>query len=365
MGFYLRKSVRAGPFRFNLSKSGVGVSAGVPGFRIGSGPRGNYVHAGRHGVYYRATLGGRPRAQQVQPPYRPWVQPPSAEVLLEDVTGASAGDLVATAPGDLVDQLNAAAGRHRIAPWLIAALGVVLLVKPIIGAFLLIPGAPTVAWFWLHDRARRSVVAFYDVNDEIAAWFDALVSAISALGRAEGLWRINATGAVKTTYQYKVNAGATTIVSRAVMRTGLTGPRVLATNIAIPMMTSGRQALHFLPDRLLVREGRRFSDVPYRSLTVDSAPNRFIEDGGVPGDSQQVDTTWRFINKSGGPDRRFNNNRQLPVMLYGRLVLSSKDGLLWLIDVSKAALADQVATAIKAAPRALEHRVADSMPVSS
>ncbi|MGI3781861.1 MAG: DUF4236 domain-containing protein, partial [Janthinobacterium lividum] len=38
MGFYLRKSLHAGPFRLNLSKSGVGVSAGVPGFRIGTGP---------------------------------------------------------------------------------------------------------------------------------------------------------------------------------------------------------------------------------------------------------------------------------------------------------------------------------------
>ena len=59
MGFYVRKSLKAGPFRFNLSKSGVGVSAGVPGFRVGSGPRGNYVHVGAHGVYYRASLGAR------------------------------------------------------------------------------------------------------------------------------------------------------------------------------------------------------------------------------------------------------------------------------------------------------------------
>jgi hypothetical protein len=55
VGFYVRKSVKAGPFRFNLSKSGVGVSVGVPGFRVGTGPRGNYVFAGRDGFYYRAS----------------------------------------------------------------------------------------------------------------------------------------------------------------------------------------------------------------------------------------------------------------------------------------------------------------------
>src|SRR4051812_30396921 len=62
MSFYLRKSIRVGPIRFNLSKSGIGISAGITGFRIGTGPRGNYVHMGRGGLYYRKTLpssGGR------------------------------------------------------------------------------------------------------------------------------------------------------------------------------------------------------------------------------------------------------------------------------------------------------------------
>lgn len=35
MGFYYRKSVKLGPFRVNLSKSGVGYSVGGRGFRTG------------------------------------------------------------------------------------------------------------------------------------------------------------------------------------------------------------------------------------------------------------------------------------------------------------------------------------------
>ncbi len=56
MSWYLRKSIKAGPFRFNLSKSGIGVSGGIPGLRVGSGPRGHYIHAGKGGLYYRKTL---------------------------------------------------------------------------------------------------------------------------------------------------------------------------------------------------------------------------------------------------------------------------------------------------------------------
>lgn len=56
MGLYLRKSIKVGPLRFNLSKSGVGVSTGIKGFRVGTGPRGNYIHMGAGGIYYRATI---------------------------------------------------------------------------------------------------------------------------------------------------------------------------------------------------------------------------------------------------------------------------------------------------------------------
>ena len=56
MGFYIRKALKVGPLRFKLSKSGVGVSAGVKGLRLGTGPRGNYVHMGRGGLYFRKSL---------------------------------------------------------------------------------------------------------------------------------------------------------------------------------------------------------------------------------------------------------------------------------------------------------------------
>jgi hypothetical protein len=56
MGLYFRKSLRLGPLRLNLSRSGLGVSTGVPGLRMGVGPRGSYMHAGRGGLYYRKSL---------------------------------------------------------------------------------------------------------------------------------------------------------------------------------------------------------------------------------------------------------------------------------------------------------------------
>src|SRR5690349_15613097 len=56
MGWYLRKSLRLGPLRINLSKSGVGGSVGVTGLRVGTGPKGPYLQGGRDGLYFRESL---------------------------------------------------------------------------------------------------------------------------------------------------------------------------------------------------------------------------------------------------------------------------------------------------------------------
>jgi hypothetical protein len=45
MGFIYRKSVNFGPFRVNLSKSGVGYSVGGKGFRAGTSARGRRYSA--------------------------------------------------------------------------------------------------------------------------------------------------------------------------------------------------------------------------------------------------------------------------------------------------------------------------------
>jgi hypothetical protein len=65
MGWFLRKSFRVGPLRFNLSKSGVGVSAGVKGARVGMDARGRgYIAGGRAGLYFRQRLSSAPRAAE-------------------------------------------------------------------------------------------------------------------------------------------------------------------------------------------------------------------------------------------------------------------------------------------------------------
>jgi DNA polymerase III epsilon subunit family exonuclease len=364
MGFYIRKSVKAGPFRFNLSKSGLGVSAGVPGFRVGTGPRGNYVQMGRGGLYYRATLGNRTtthsRNAQHAPQYRAPSYQPSG-IVMGDVTGNTVFAMEPTGGGDVVEQLNTAATRIPFGwPVTAAAALLGLLVGMPWGILVWTVLAVPCIWLILWDQARRKVVLFYDVDDEPANWFSSVVEQWAWLSGSQKVWRVVQSGAVRTTYQFKTNSGASNIINRVDAAAGLTGPKQLATNIAVPSITAGKSALYFLPDRVLVRDGKRFSDIGYPFLGVHAGDTRFIETA-PPRDGLQVDTTWQYVNVKGGPDRRFKNNRQIPIMLYGTVDINTAQGLQWHLYVSRRDAAVPIATVLAAARAAIQ-QVGPSTP---
>ncbi|HEX2950190.1 MAG TPA: DUF4236 domain-containing protein [Armatimonadota bacterium] len=69
MGWRFRRSISLGKgVRLNLSKSGVGISAGVKGFRVGMGPRGTYSSMGIPGTgLYNIQYYGTKNASHTSP----------------------------------------------------------------------------------------------------------------------------------------------------------------------------------------------------------------------------------------------------------------------------------------------------------
>ncbi|EJK87332.1 MULTISPECIES: SH3 domain-containing protein [Rhizobium] len=341
MPFYIRKSVKAGPFRFNFSKGGVGVSVGVKGLRVGTGPRGHYVHAGRGGLYYRASLGSAGKRHHVA--RHP---PPSVQVTFEESTvnmmEIESGDVMEMRDekfSDLLDEINAKASQWRLSAlfgWIFALLGILLVVRASpVGIWVLIAALP--AWAigsWL-DSYRRSTVLFYDIDGPVEQAYKDIVAAFDGLNGCAGKWHIEAGGAINDLTTWKRNAGASHLVKRTATKLGYALPKVIKSNITPPSMQVGKQVIYFMPDVALIAHNSRFGAVSYSDLRVRWQESRFIEDGHVPRDAKIVDHTWQHPNKSGGPDRRFRNNRQLPVCLYDTLHLQSDSGLNEVLEFSQ------------------------------
>jgi len=339
MPFYFRKSVNVGPFRFNLSKGGIGVSAGIKGLRFGTGPRGHYIHAGVGGLYYRSSIpNGSKRArplpsqQPLQPSHR---MPPVYREQNVEMLRISSADVLQMEDArfsDILDDLIAKQNSTSMTMVLGGAGAVITLFAAFAGgpgglvAGLIFAGAATLVGAWL-DSFQRSSVLIYDLDDDANAAYQAVTAAFDGLVACVGKWHIDAGGAVRDIHTWKRNAGAGHMVDRRPTVFDYSLPRVIKSNITPPAIKSGKETLYFLPDFLLVVDACKVGAVGYDSLSIRWQDSNFIEDGTVPADTQVLTHVWKHPNKSGGPDRRFANNYQIPVCLYESIYLTSSNGL--------------------------------------
>ena len=369
MGLYLRKSVRVGPFRFNLSKSGIGVSAGITGLRIGTGPRGNYVHMGRHGLYYRATIPSASRggARNVAVPDRgPNLAASETHEVMTEIESADVAQMVDSSSVELLNELSAKRRRIRMWPISFAASGVLLLSASanawpasVLVALLLLG---VVGTFVAHqrDQLAKTVVLMYDFDAEMERAFDVLHQAADELASCKKAWHISAQGDVR---DRKYHAGASRLVQRKATTIRTADPPYVKSNVQTVAIAVGRQTLHFFPDRVLVYDRGSVGAVGYPTLDVEVTQQRFIEDEGVPRDATVVDRTWKYVNKKGGPDRRFKDNPELPICLYDRLAFTSVSGLNEVVQVSRAGVGEGFRDAIKLlareTPEEILHRATD------
>lgn len=358
MGFYIRKAISVGPFRFNLSKSGVGVSAGVRGLRFGTGPRGNYVHMGRDGLYYRKTLPSGSRNDQVAHD-KPELQQSHTEIDHETLTEIESGDLgqmVDSSSADLVTEMNNKRKKIRVWPF-VAVFGLIAAFITFQNSQSPIPAIVVAAitvllaiFLSVKDSLRKTTVLFFELEPEIESVYQKLHDAFGQISSCSSKWHVEAEGAVK---DRKRNAGATSVIKRTSISLGIGHPPYVKTNISVPSIPVGKQTLYFFPDKVLVFEANSVGAVSYPNLNISVESTRFIEDGSVPRDAEVVDRTWKYVNKRGGPDKRFKDNRELPIALYEDIHFTSDTGLNERIEISRVGNGDSFERSISALAKSI------------
>ena len=165
MSFYIRKSLSVGPFRFNLSKSGIGLSTGIKGFRVGTGPRGNYVHMGRGGIYFRQTLPSSSSSEARRIPSEvPEEQ--SSSIEFKEIESGSVSQMVDSSSAALLEEISSKSKKLLIWPWVLGfsiclLLALAAMNSPVWIYCLLVPlCAAGLAWAVRADKLRKTVVLF-------------------------------------------------------------------------------------------------------------------------------------------------------------------------------------------------------------
>lgn len=340
----------------------------MPGFRIGTGPRGNYISMSGGGFTYRTSLGSRsphgvsfpeaiPASREDAEPRQGQRFIPSGSTTvapLEVIQSADVRQLSDTDSADLVEEINVKRRKFAVWYWPLVLLGVLWFEalqvdgasnSVFIGVLAVLSIATLAGCYWLYlwDEARRSTVLFYDFDDVAARTYEHVLSAFEALRDCRAAWRILASGQV---LDGRYNAGAGQTLKRKPTSLDTGGVKHVKCNIDVPCLEAGRNRFYFYPDRVFIVSGRHAAVCTYDSLDIRTRPTLFVEEEQVPSDSNVVDHTWRFVNKNGTPDRRFKNNRQIPIAQYEELRMSSAQGIQECFQFSKVGAAKSFVSAL-------------------
>ncbi len=361
MGLYIRKSVKFGPIRFNFSKSGIGVSAGVKGARISTGPRGTYINIGGNGIYYRQKIDGSVADVSPKSQTGSSYNPEKPDGL---ITTASVSDLVESSNEALLSQINSRIQQPTYA-FLVGLVSIVLagaiaylssivqsnvniimeeiypilfILPLILGGLVLIFGISIALETNKQETLERTTTLLYELDTDAESKFCTLQQSLANLAEASRIWRVISR---TPTWDWKRNAGALTSITRSRIIVKNINPPFIQSNINIYGLIIGSMNIYFFPDQILVYQSGKYGAVSCNSLQVNSSPTSFVEEDGVPFDSTILYYTWRYVRRDGGPDKRFNNNRKIPVAEYGHIEISSKSGMNVHLHVSSLSNAQQ------------------------
>lgn len=122
-------------------------------------------------------------------------------------------------------------------------------------------------------------------------------------------------------FDRKYNAGCNIQVSRKDVQMVDTLPFPFRVNVKAYAIFLHDLKFVFLPDCVYMIKGTKFKALRYEHLKWSIGTTNFVE-SQAPSDSRVVGYTWQYVNKKGGPDRRFSYNPRFCECLYGEFAVN-------------------------------------------
>lgn len=359
MGFRFRRSFKIIPgVRLNLSGSGASVSLGPRGQHYTIGPHGTRTTVGLPGSGVSWTSHQPYASVGASPPPLPEApNSPTREPIGTVIDSASIDELVANSTIEIAQTLAIGRSRWRRYKILIAILSALFAVSALmlagsasaarpVAAFVLTAGVVLVLGsLAIHGRETSTVSLVYELSAEQSVRFEALTRTFHDLASCGCIWNVPLE---RQEADWKRNAGASKLIQRHQISLGRDKPPLVKSNVDFLKLPLGKETFYLTPDAILVTAGKTVAGFGYEDVEFMFRSARFIEEETPPADATVVDQTWRYVNRKGGPDRRFNNNRELPICLYGEIDLRSSNGVNQRIQCSRVEAAERFVASLAA-----------------
>lgn len=325
MGWRYRRSINMGGFRINISSRGIGYSVGIPGLR--------YTHSANGSTYTTYSIPGT--GLSYRQTHSTGRSLPTDDIVgVTSITSARIGNYQSVGSEMLLKSLNKAV-RIDLLGAILLGVGFFTIVFGFLSIWCLICGAigivSSIVLMILSHSAFR-VKLTYEMDSEAQAAHNVRIACWEKFFSSKYVWQINTRGYYT---RAKVHGGANEAVTRTRIHRIKRLPFYLKTNCSFIYFKLQKEEILILPDKMLIRSGYKFGALDYDNIDISAYTKNFIEDMFFsPHDTIKVGDTWQYVNKNGTPDRRFNNNRLLPVNQYGYVGITSESGLNILLSCS-------------------------------
>jgi hypothetical protein len=336
--------------RLTLSPSGISTSIGVGPFRVTSGPRGTSATARipGTGVSFRHSVGDDRRMESDPPSSNVYIHTPTPSSWSVDMRAIeSAGSGTLTTPGleEFKKLLEQAHRTYReitseLSEWRIRETYVVRkrrnwekgwVFRRIFTTKFEELGVSaeeaTARRVELEEQEQLSKLQTQlEIPPRVADTFHRARDLFVQMSAAQKIWD---TVGERNVDRVVERTTASRVVDRRPVTFGLARCELIASEWEVPRLqnANGGDVYLYPAFALYFVSADSFALLEYKDLRLDYSPTKFIEDVSVPSDSRLVGTAWAKANKDGSPDKRFRDNYQLPVALYGALDISSYTGL--------------------------------------
>ncbi|MDO9551522.1 DUF4236 domain-containing protein [Rhodonellum sp.] len=360
-----RRRVRLFPgVTLNFSKTGISTTVGVPGASLNFNKQGTFLNTGipGTGIYDRKRVGGKTT------PHSPASRNLSNN-FLEDGNGMRgeqqplAENLSTTTTEGLkrlqetlvncYEEKNELIQEIKIAGSSLKWSKILLVISYflIIGFF--------IKWFrnnrdekmeYLADLEKQLAGCFVNIDMqtdiEIESAYTSLLSRYTSLLTCAKIWDI-------TSFSPNNFPGSRSAATQTVTRV-----EVNFDFGNLEIIKSKYEALHFENANggdlyvypffmAIVDSEKNFGLLDLREIDFEYSSQKFLEEEKIPEDAEITGKSWAKANKDGSPDRRFKENYQIPVCLYGNINIKSKTGLKEAYSFSNAAKARDFAKTLK------------------
>jgi len=347
MGFRYRKSINlGGGFRINISKSGIGYSWGVKGYRV-----------------TKLASGGTRTTLSVPGTGLSWVENENKKRVNNDsikkdksekdksyaysIENASADEIVSAKEQDFIDAIKRYIKINNGLTILTIVIGIVCIFVAVnattvagIVMFLIFLAALI---YKIIYATKYKVEADYEYDDFGGKRIEIVKHLINILQSNNKLWQIND---VYTNERTRVHGGATQSLVRCGIKIINETPPFLKTNAECYFAKLKKEKIYILPDKIIIINGNKIGAIDFSDLRIKCERTRFLEKIAPP-DAEIVGETWQYVNKNGTPDKRFKNNYKLWECRYGEISFMAGSGLNVLLQCSNIKKVDEFNNVLK------------------